>query len=769
MFVCSMYIRLFLLHLDDISGDKSDLLQAAISLVTRVLNGETSLEEVHSTDLIAQLKSALDEWKASMAPYRTAQLWIMYKDLVAILCAFIRSSRTGNWVLYIQTLHAMLPYMAAAGHNNYTKSLMLFLQKMEKLPQTHPYVYSRFCDGLFVIRRTDKYWSGIFTDLCIEQVLMGSIKSVGGLSRGRGFDESTSLVWLLSMPCSGEVFKAMEGVTGLTKINNEEVHKDLTNSRLQRDAKDTQSVMDFLVERKPFAKEPQLQSLSSGIIGDESVNVDAARPAGTCILESMEGISVQDFKFSRKKQVTTLAACLYVTVDEEKVEIDPKVLYQRLLVAGNGTVEPDILFQYELCSYPTSLFDTNLRMRNADKATLQQALFKEAPKSIIKVEPVGMTFVIDGGALLQRLPWPKCSTYGAICLLYSKYIDRHFSAGEVVIVFDGYSSGPTTKDEAHHRRAASGMGVDVDVGADMVLRMQKKLFLANQKNKQKFITLLGSILDANGIQVKHAEADADYDIAIAACSAAQLTPVTVIAEDTDVLVLLIHHMEEGFNQVVMKTNSRMIDIGVMKAELKSVVCKTILFLHALTGCDTTSKPYGVGKASGLAKVESLEMVASVFYEEDQLQSNIDAAGGIALAILYGCADLDSGREYKFKEKVLSTSNYVPPERLPPTSDAARFHSRRVYHQVQEWRGNSLDPKEWGWLRNESTRQLRPQRMEQAAAPACLLKVIRCKCTGRCDRNTCTCRKNVLKCTSACGICKGITCANGEVVESSDIE
>ena len=29
---------------------------------------------------------------------------------------------------------------------------------------------------------------------------------------------------------------------------------------------------------------------------------------------------------------------------------------------------------------------------------------------------------------------------------------------------------------------------------------------------------------------------------------------------------------------------------------------------------------------------------------------------------------------------------VSPESLPPTSAAASFHSLRVYHQVQVWRG-----------------------------------------------------------------------------------
>jgi hypothetical protein len=68
-----------------------------------------------------------------------------------------------------------------------------------------------------------------------------------------------------------------------------------------------------------------------------------------------------------------LASSLYVSIDGEKIEIDPQLLYQRLLVTCIGSVEIQTLFPYELCSYPSSLFDTNLFMRLVEKADLQNA------------------------------------------------------------------------------------------------------------------------------------------------------------------------------------------------------------------------------------------------------------------------------------------------------------------------------------------------------------------------------------------------------------
>ena len=180
---------------------------------------------------------------------------------------------------------------------------------MEKLQTIHPNVYRHFVkDGLFVIRRTDNYWAGIFPDLCIEQVLMGSIKSVGGLTRGRGFDDSTSLVWLLSMPTCAEINKAIEEVCDANDTGID-VHKDLSKARLHRNAKDMQSIIYFFQERDPFKSDQVLCSLSSGVIADTSVNVDSAKQIGLQILAStMCDKSVSEFKFSKKNQVNTLAS-----------------------------------------------------------------------------------------------------------------------------------------------------------------------------------------------------------------------------------------------------------------------------------------------------------------------------------------------------------------------------------------------------------------------------------------------------------------------------
>ena len=60
--------------------------------------------------------------------------------------------------------------------------------------------------------------------------------------------------------------------------------------------------------------------------------------------------------------------------------------------------------------------------------------------------------------------------------------------------------------------------------------------------------------------------------------------------------------------------------------------------------------------------------------------------------------LDSLRHKRFCEKAAPKTSHIKPQSLPPTSAAAKYHSFRVYLQVQEWKGSAaeLHPRDWGW-------------------------------------------------------------------------
>ena len=75
----------------------------------------------------------------------------------------------------------------------------------------------------------------------------------------------------------------------------------------------------------------------------------------------------------------------------------------------------------------------------------------------------------------------------------------------------------------------------------MVLQTGKEEFPSNKENKQRFIHMLIAKLQNSGCEVRHARGDADLLIMETAVAAAESRQTIVIADDTDILVLLIHH------------------------------------------------------------------------------------------------------------------------------------------------------------------------------------------------------------------------------------
>ncbi len=123
-------------------------------------------------------------------------------------------------------------------------------------------------------------------------------------------------------------------------------------------------------------------------------------------------------------------------------------------------------------------------------------------------------------------------------------------------------------------------------------------------------------------------------------------------------------------------------------------------------------------------------IGNVFMQENAKKDDIINAGENALVLLYNGDsedNLDALRYKRFLEKVMKSFKYVDAKDLPPTSASAKFHSLRVYYQVQEWRGETgrLDPEKWGW--EITNHQLMPVKTDMPPAPADLLRIFRCNC------------------------------------------
>ena len=649
--------------------------------------------------------------KCGLESIKTAQLWLEYLEMVAILKKFMKAERLGDWKAHLESLNEMLQYLAASGHNLYTKSVRLYLQKMSELKDTHPDVQQKFDSGHHVARRSDRRWSGLSTDLMIEQVLMKSMKTTGGLIHGRGISEKQRLTWLLSMPACSEVNCAMQEFTGV-KYNTSEQHKEMGHARQVRDTKDTEKVEKYIEERNPFQRnlDTSLFNIVTGVAAAKEVNVCDVKQIGQKILNGMTGKSVDDYVFKKKDQLVPMSIGTSVSIEEEHVHIDPQLLFQRLLTVARAN-ENDLMeaLKYELCSIPPALFDNNGMLCPANKPALLEAIWKLVHDVISHVPEAdkNLYHVLDGGALLQLLPWIKGQTYSSLCDMYIQYVCNSYQPNNTTIVFDGYPDRPTTKDITHLRRSKGMKGSKVNLKEDMPCHSSKELFLSNRNNKHNFISSLGLKLKTAGLKVIQADEDADLVIAQEAVKQSSHQPTVVVADDTDVLVLLLYHAKKTSKGLYFERNRKttskkygpLWNIDHVKDSLGEDVCSYLLFIHALLGCDTTSSLFGFGKGmlAKLLKRSDFANHAAVFRAKSCKSKIVESGEAILLSMYGSCEEnLNILRYKRFCEKVATNTVCVEPKKLPPTSSAAKYHLFRVYYQVQQWMGNSeLDPCDWG--------------------------------------------------------------------------
>ena len=674
----------------------------------------------------------------------------------------------------------------AAGHLNYSKSIPLYLHLMSPLKDTLSEAeYDAFVTkGNFTVRRSAKFWAGIPSDQTIEQVLMAALKDQGGVTRGRGMTDATIATFVKTMPLCSRITRALRRFAGLNTNETPEQHLDLRPARQRRDHADLQKLCEYLRAHSPLTKpRNEIVSVSTGIVGDASINCDQAIQRGKEILKKIAGKNFGEVKLHRKDRVIPLSAMTSsIKIGDSVVPVNVNQLFHRIIVLKMSDEELSECFAFELAPYPTALFDC-VTIRKSNKAALIKVLDRySAPSGLLPQKP---SFIIDGGHLLHSVGWPRPATFGEVAMAYLRDVTAllsKYGGVEATIVFDGYPEGPSTKDVEHLRRAVR-TSTDVAVEEGMTTTTTQALFLMNSVNKERLIRFLSDVYQRAGIAVKLSQADADRDIVTTAILAAKGGKTAVIVgEDTDLLVLMlgltpqevaVHLMSCIRDRPVLVRNSQ-----ELQAALGEVV-DHILFLHAMTGCDTTSFPFKRSKKNGLGKLlasESLRQTIGVFNDQAASLDQITAAGEMFLLSLYGfpaTAGLARARYLMYKRVIARQPIHAKfdPATLPPTPDGAKWHSARVYHQVQAWRGNDLDPTAWGWqVRNN---KLIPVRTSIAPAPQRVLKLIYCGCGTPCVTNQCECQRSGLRCSSMCGRCAGVSCQNAatspEEDDSSDEE
>ena len=290
-----------------------------------------------SANATAWLNQKLEQEKQTLTETsRTAQLSVHYMEYAKVIKMFIFAERIGDSESHLDATRRMLNLFAAADHYNNAKCGRMYLQQMLELPSNYPRLYKSFKEnGYHIIRRSNRYWTGLWSDLVIEPVMMMLIKSRGGLTRGRGMTESVRHQWVYTNHACAAIHDAMTKITNLSLLSSEQ-HLKMGKTRKERDYKDLLTRYNWLSTHSAFdAADDRLRSISSGITVPHNnclINCDNTERIGEAIQMGLDGTFLHTAKNKSKSKIQQIDS-LYNTVvikEGKYINLKPTSLFTRL-------------------------------------------------------------------------------------------------------------------------------------------------------------------------------------------------------------------------------------------------------------------------------------------------------------------------------------------------------------------------------------------------------------------------------------------------------
>ncbi len=385
---------------------------------------------------------------------------------------------------------------------------------------------------------------------------------------------------------------------------------------------------------------------------------------------------------------------------------------------------------FENSNVPLGIFndDGSMCLPN-NKSDFMKKIEDLFPKQEGTFIPEGDCMIYDGHFIVQCLPFPPLSagcTYRSLAQMFYQYTLNaaktisNNSVNEIHIVFDRYISISVKSQTRAERGCTSGNEYFLSLNGDVSIR--KDEFLKKSANKSslasvytKFIeesyetlgdkTLylsrgsgdVGFKADCNGINqidsLTSNQEEADTRMILHCIKAVNNGAKMLIihSNDTDVLVLLIHHFpvinaEKIYLIVGVKgrhtDNTRSIAVHDIYRKLTPAQQAVILPVYCITGCDTISSFYGIGKRTVFKIFMKITREVSDMSElgEGYLSSSVVDACTYFVGVLYGNQSTS-----KLNSLRASLALKRSPKKIPPTDTSFRLHILQAAYQFSIWK------------------------------------------------------------------------------------
>ena len=100
-----------------------------------------------------------------------ADYWFKSMELDLLNLQFVKSFRTADFSLYMETLDSLIPWVFVLDHTHYARNLPIHLRDMATLEERHPALYVKFKRGHFMGQKSRRAFSNIPRDQMHEQLI----------------------------------------------------------------------------------------------------------------------------------------------------------------------------------------------------------------------------------------------------------------------------------------------------------------------------------------------------------------------------------------------------------------------------------------------------------------------------------------------------------------------------------------------------------------------------------------------------------------------
>lgn len=430
-----------------------------------------------------------------------------------------------------------------------------------------------FMKGNHVMRHQCDIWNGLWSDLFIESTFMRYGHSPGGIV-GITLQPSTLKRWALSLHLCAQLRKDVMSLSDPDKQTTVTTHKEEGASRIVTDATDREKIRDKLVTCiDPLNADSHppgsLVNIVTGRISPASVNVDESVQLGDQLMKSYEEGWPQSFNKPLTKPTVTMSGPKKRVSVGDVVVFDTLLIFSRVLCLQKvRDINMKEVLSYELAAVPSSMFNEAGEMRiTKSKSTLKTKLQVELTdrRSILPD-----AIVLDGCAVLWVIRWPTHGLVQDYIKNLVDYIASHLKIADTYLIFDRYFEN-SIKEITRTSRAGKNASRQHQLSMLTPLPPQK-VCLTVTKNKVQLINLIceylrqqndllpqngkvlvvtgaeptpmeicnGSVQERPGLRTTHEEADVIIVQQVVHLANTSKSSIRVIADDTDVFVLLLH-------------------------------------------------------------------------------------------------------------------------------------------------------------------------------------------------------------------------------------